>query len=344
MNKYKEKGKIRTKISVIITTRNRPELLKRAIKSVITQVYKAYEIIVINDSDKKNYLKTKTVIEEFVNILSIKEFKAPLANNPCCSWNEGGKIAQGDFLAFLDDDDEWLPNYLLECVKLQIKNDSDLVLAGFWRKRENRKIKPDFLPPNKLSVNLAYIQNIGLRTSNLFIRKKIFLEINGFDEKLAASTDRDISIRLANYKNLKYQPLKKRLVIYHKHRKNQMINRKNPKRFQGTLSFLAKYSNQMTLIQKKFALYRVWKFWGLDLFESYNLEKFKFSNVFLTRKIEDLIFSWIERESNSQELEKYYFRCYKKYLTLLSKTNFDEILIKAWQEISKQFENEYKSK
>jgi len=327
-------------ISVIIATKNRPIFLNRALSSILSQKYTNLEIIIVNDSDEKYEKRNQNVIQQFTRKIDIKVLKAPESGNPCISWNKAAKEAKGEFLAFLDDDDEWLPDYLKKCIKQQKNDDLDLVLAGFWRKKR-KKLKPDFLPPNRLLADLLYVQNIGLRTSNLFIKKVVFLKVGGFNESLLTSTDRGLSIKLANYSNLKYQPLKERLVIYNKHKKGQMISAKHPTRYIGTKIFYELFNKKMTEMEKKFFLYRVWKFWGWNLFDNYNIKPFLLSTKRLTLKLQNMIFFWIDRESNTDKLDYYYNTTYKKYLQLLSQTNFSDKVISIWQEISRQYEKEY---
>ncbi len=101
------------KVSVIIPTYNRPHLVSRAIRSVLEQSYQDFEVIVVDDGLDK---RSKDVIEGIGDgrvryIENVKSEGAP------ASRNRGAKESRGDYLAFLDDDDEWSPHKL----ELQIK-------------------------------------------------------------------------------------------------------------------------------------------------------------------------------------------------------------------------------
>jgi len=95
-------------VSCIIPTHNRSSLLKRAVNSVINQIHKFLEIIIVNDGSSDE-------TEEVINKLKRKDPRIiSLVNEksegPSAARNKGINIATGDFIAFLDDDDEWMPN------------------------------------------------------------------------------------------------------------------------------------------------------------------------------------------------------------------------------------------
>ncbi|PJA63262.1 MAG: glycosyl transferase, partial [Candidatus Portnoybacteria bacterium CG_4_9_14_3_um_filter_44_9] len=96
------------KVSVIIPTCNRPDLLPRAIKSVLSQIYQDFEIIVVDDGDKRS---AENVVRQFKDN-RIKYIKHVERKGGAAARNTGIKAAQGEFIAFLDDDDEWLPKKL----------------------------------------------------------------------------------------------------------------------------------------------------------------------------------------------------------------------------------------
>ena len=98
-------------ISIIIPTYNRYNYLLNAINSVKNQTYKNYEILVINDgsSDLNYNKKIEDVTQINLPISSKKKLGYPCGAVPR---NEGIKRAKGEYIAFLDDDDIWMPNKL----------------------------------------------------------------------------------------------------------------------------------------------------------------------------------------------------------------------------------------
>jgi glycosyltransferase involved in cell wall biosynthesis len=93
------------KVSVIIPTYNRADLLSRAIKSVIAQTYTNWELLVVDDGSTDN---TKEVVKEFIKKdKRIKYLWEPNSGSPSKPRNFVAKNAKGEYIAFLDSDDEW---------------------------------------------------------------------------------------------------------------------------------------------------------------------------------------------------------------------------------------------
>lgn len=109
------------KISVIIPTYNRYKFLLNAINSVKNQTYKNVEIIVVNDGSSEEEYYTKRI--EGVKMLHMDKNSKEIKGYACVAIarNYGMKIASGDYIAFLDDDDIWLPRKL----EMQIKSLED---------------------------------------------------------------------------------------------------------------------------------------------------------------------------------------------------------------------------
>ncbi len=97
-----------SKISVIIPTCNRPELLPRAVKSVLNQTFNDFEVIVVDDGDK---ISAEKAMAQFSD-QRIKYIKHEKRKGGGAARNTGLRNSQGDYIAFLDDDDEYLPDKL----------------------------------------------------------------------------------------------------------------------------------------------------------------------------------------------------------------------------------------
>ena len=111
------------KVSVIIPSYNRFEFLLEAIESVKIQKYPNFEIIVINDgSTQKEYYKHS--FPDYVKIINLKQNQKEIHGfGPGSIRNFGTNEANGDYLAFLDDDDIWLENKLNIQISEMLKND-----------------------------------------------------------------------------------------------------------------------------------------------------------------------------------------------------------------------------
>ncbi len=193
----------RPRISVIIPTHNRAELLDRAIKSVLAQTFEDFELIVVDDASTDG---TSEVVAEFddprIRYIRLKKNSgAPTARNT------GIKKSRGAFIAFLDDDDEWLPHRL----ELQVKRFEELdeevgvVYGGFYYvSQQTGKIIGKRMPAHRGWVyrNLLVENFVGSPT--LLIRRECFKRAGLFDPKLTSSQDWDMWLRIARYYKFDY--------------------------------------------------------------------------------------------------------------------------------------------
>lgn len=200
MEKYKfEKGKV----SAVIITRNREELLKKAIDSVINQTYNNLEIIVVDDGSTD---ETKKLCSTYLNLIYIyippEEHK-----NGNYARNLGIKKSSGEYVAFLDDDDEWLEDKIEKQVNKISEDESiGMVFAG------NRTVVNDgeLIFDNK--VNLKFhgdcsqksLYIIGTTTSAMLFRKKALYDVKLFDENLNFWQETELIIRISQEYKIEY--------------------------------------------------------------------------------------------------------------------------------------------
>ena len=113
-------------VSVIIPTYNRIDTLERAIKSVKSQTYKNIEVLVIDDNANNHNIRKEVekIVSKFQNIKLIQN-KENLGGG--LSRNEGIKNAKGEYIAFLDDDDEFYPEKIEKQYELYKKLNNDKV-------------------------------------------------------------------------------------------------------------------------------------------------------------------------------------------------------------------------
>ncbi len=195
-------------ISVIIPTYNRFESLKRAIKSVLSQSYKAYEIIVVDDGSEDLTCKIK---DEFKNIKYIYKSNAGVSS----ARNLGIQKASGEWVAFLDDDDEWETDKLALQTALHVKNPS---LHVSYTDEKWIRDKKEVKVPKKYQKFGGYIyekclSHCIIAPSSVMIRKSLFDEIGLFDESLEVCEDYELWLRIT----CKYEVglLSKALIIKH---------------------------------------------------------------------------------------------------------------------------------
>ena len=123
------------KVSVIIPFYNRSEETERAIQSVLAQTHKNVEIILVDDGSKDDISNIKKLVKENSNITLLKN---PKNSGASVARNLGIKHATGDFIAFLDSDDEFLPNKLERQLQFAIATNGKILHTSYL-KIENEK-------------------------------------------------------------------------------------------------------------------------------------------------------------------------------------------------------------
>lgn len=190
-------------ISAIITTHNRSCLLARAIESVLSQTYNIIECIVVDDGSTDDTM-------ELCNKKNVKYIYIPPEESKGGNYarNLGIRHAKGQYVAFLDDDDEWFPTKIEEQIKLALEKRSSLVYCLRIYKDYNKdqylgtRKESDRKPSGYLekSIFRHYITN----TSCILAQKEAIEIVGGFDENLRKWQEYDLMIRMAQITNIYY--------------------------------------------------------------------------------------------------------------------------------------------
>jgi glycosyltransferase involved in cell wall biosynthesis len=184
-------------VSIIIPTRNRHEFLRRAITSVLEQTYQDFELIVVDDASNDN---TSQIVAEFKDP-RIGFVRHPHRKGGSAARNTGIANAKGRYLAFLDDDDEWLPEKLARQMAVLVAGPAELgcVYTGcVMVNRASGKIFNQYRPTKRgdLSHELLHENCVG-STSTMLLKRECLERVGGFDETLPSCQDYDLWIRIA---------------------------------------------------------------------------------------------------------------------------------------------------
>lgn len=204
-----EKGKV----SVIITTFGKPEKLERAINSVVNQTYKNIELIVVDDNNPntENRVAVESIMNKYLdkqqNGIEMKYIKHAENLNGSAARNTGIKASIGEYIAFLDDDDIYLP----ERVELSIKKfseNSDIIgiCVGVAHVKNShitevtQKINNSVLTPKMILLDQMAIGT----GSNIFLKRHVVFDINGFDVEFDRFQDLEFMIRASQLGKIIY--------------------------------------------------------------------------------------------------------------------------------------------
>jgi GT2 family glycosyltransferase/SAM-dependent methyltransferase len=264
-------------IAVIIATRNRPVLLSRALSSIAQQTRQPETVLVISDCDSDHETQTRDAVREASRMLSgIQFFKNPRTKNLSGAINTGlyfsiqsGLVPESTWIAILDDDDEWAPEYLAECLKAAESQRCDVVVSGLIRHERTGDEGIPLTIPDTLTAHDFLIRNPHVQGSNLFVRFSTLLQAGGFDESLESTTDRDVCIRLLDLETCHIGFVKKHLVHHGAiPGTNRLSEPESPRKKQGLTRFYEKYAPRMTEPEHVAFRQRAWDLFGCTIEEA----------------------------------------------------------------------------
>lgn len=229
--------------SVIITTKDRPLFLRRALKSVLNQTVQPNEIIIVQDGSENDLSDTHEL--PFTNIKIINNQKSL---GGASARNIGASNASHEILMFLDDDDEWKTKKIEKQLST-IKNNkkAGLVYSG-------REIRTDKNPSQILRracsrrsgcLFPAILQEnyVGV-TSSVAIQSELFFAAGGFDENLPCRQDYDLWIRISQLTNIYWDDFYNVLYTVWTDHKNQ-ISKKPEKHPYAASYIISKYADHI---------------------------------------------------------------------------------------------------
>lgn len=173
-------------VSVIVATYRREASLKIALESLINQTYESTEIIVVDDNANSKWNKKVEDIINEINLLhSIVYIKNEINKGSAETRNIGIKVASGEYITFLDDDDIYLPNKIKNQVGHMIENNSDYSITNLdlydesgrlIEKRTRKYIKRN----DKENLLRYHLMHHLTGTDTIMFRKDYLLSIGGF--------------------------------------------------------------------------------------------------------------------------------------------------------------------
>jgi glycosyltransferase involved in cell wall biosynthesis len=168
-----------TSVSVIIPTWNREVTIKRAVLSALNQTYPVSEIFVCDDGSTDN---SREIIEGIGNN-KVKWISGPRAGLPAVPRNRGIKASTGEWLAFLDSDDEWLPFKIEKQIKAAELLKTEAVCGNAFRITPNNNAAKPYL--DYTGERITFENLVGSNyviCSSCLIKRTVVNNLGGFPE------------------------------------------------------------------------------------------------------------------------------------------------------------------
>lgn len=187
-------------VSVVITTYNREKYVIRAIDSVLWQTYKNIKIIIVDDCSADN--TQKVIFERYSQDPRITILRNRDNLGFPESLNKGVAMAQGKYIARVDDDDFWSDNKKLEKQVNFLENHPDYVMAGggaIWVNEAEKEIFKFLLPEKDEDIRKHLLSDNCFVHSTVIFKKEAWESAQGYDKKLGTSCDWGLWLELGKF-------------------------------------------------------------------------------------------------------------------------------------------------
>ena len=255
--------------TVVIPTRNRPELFELALQSVLSQTFQDFEVVIVNDGSDPEFLDSYKKLEAKYTEKThfVYQIKRPNGHGQSYSMNTGAYVGSGQYVCFLDDDDFWIDNEHLQNAFASIASHKAQVDAYYtnqeaffsdgrkqtdnvWIEDLRTKVQGLSCDTNgAYSVDATFLMgSSGFAHLNCsIVRRQLYLEIKGMDENIRYECDRDIYLRTIDAaKVILYQP-----NVVSKH---HIPDPKKSDNMSTLVSSFEKYLYQITVLEKAILL------------------------------------------------------------------------------------------
>jgi glycosyltransferase involved in cell wall biosynthesis len=200
-------------VSVIIPTRNRSALLHSTLRSVQRQRDVDIEVVVVDDASTDDTVDVfAAIVDERLHLV-----RNTAAMGPNAARNRGAAEVRSDWLAFVDDDDLWAPEKLVQQIRAAEESGRDWVYGGSVNINDDLEIIHGVPPPppSEVMAALSRYNAIPASASNVVVRRSVFVELGGFNEDLRSCEEWDLWLRLARRGTPAWVP--RPLVAYRMH-------------------------------------------------------------------------------------------------------------------------------
>lgn len=197
------------RVSIVTPTFNRSRFIPRLVKNVFSQTYQDFELVIVDDGSTDN---TRELLEQYIREYPSRiQYIFQTNQGAGMARNTGIKNAKGKYIAFLDSDDEWMPEYLDRTIAVLEKGDYQWTVTGAKRidiDKDGKEIDTQLIKCNlqefgyffkrELSLYEALLTgNVVGETSRIVVSKQAVSAVGGFWDHLRLSQDYELWLRLA---------------------------------------------------------------------------------------------------------------------------------------------------
>ncbi|MCA1812847.1 MAG: glycosyltransferase family 2 protein [Halobacteriales archaeon] len=205
-------------VSVVMPSHDRPGTLGRAVASVLAQTQADLELIIVDDGSA---LPAREVARDWARRdARMRVIERPESGGPSAARNDGLRAATAPLVAFLDDDDTWLPG-MLEVLGRALAASGPRVALAYGRAIEVRDGReslfpfPRFGPADEATFDRALRLDGCILLQTALVRRSVLDEVGLFDEGIRACEDTDLLIRIA--RRYTFLAVPEVVARYHRH-------------------------------------------------------------------------------------------------------------------------------
>ena len=188
---------------MVVPLYNKEQYIERTLQSILSQTYRDYEIIVIDDgSNDGSYSKAESILkQDSKSSIIFKQQNSGVGS----ARNKGVELSRGEYICFLDSDDWWEPKFL-ECIDGLISKYPNALMYGssfYLVKNGTKRIAPIGVDKEFKEGYINYYQTYAktlcmpISSSSVALSRKAFYEVGQFNTSLTLGEDFDLWIRLA---------------------------------------------------------------------------------------------------------------------------------------------------
>jgi glycosyltransferase involved in cell wall biosynthesis len=195
-------------VSVVVRTKERPELLRETLAGIAAQTYSPIEAVIVNDGG----VDVAEIIDDFLSDIDhIRYIHQSESGGRAYAANVGLQNARGEWIGFLDDDDLYEPDALRILISSGTEAGASVVygqvIREHYRQDGSRDPEmPDYLYARSFDRDLLYWQNY-IPINALIFKKQVLSEIRAFDNDLSVTEDWDFFLTLAENHDFLYVPV-----------------------------------------------------------------------------------------------------------------------------------------